>query len=83
MTTAMASQMCHAPLAVGLAGVLRWSARAAGALRSRCRVPNGIPAAPPTAWVDARTLEPRWPPASALKPPSRFCCAARNALAGR
>jgi hypothetical protein len=77
MAAVTASHTCHPAL-----GWVLWrSARVTRRLRSRCRVPNGVAAAPPTAWVDARRLEPRWPSASALKPPSRFCSAARNASA--
>jgi len=31
------------------------------AARSRCRVPNEVPTAPPTAWVEARRFDPRGP----------------------
>src|SRR5215472_9734187 len=39
----------------------------------RCSVPSEVPTAPPSAWVEARTSEPRWPPESALNPPLLFC----------
>jgi len=59
---------------------LGWLVTGDGLLRSTRSVPNDVPTAPPTAWVDARRFEPGWP-ASALKPPLPFCWPARNASA--
>lgn len=47
-------------------------------LISLVSTPKEMPAAPPTAWVEARTSEPGWPPLTTLNPPSLFCCVARN-----